>query len=198
MFRRTHRQADGIPVGQRGSAAADSPFHLTSRSIAVSGIIAALYVVLTMLLKPLAFGEMGFECRVSEAMTLLPVLFPEAIPGLTIGCLISNLFSPVGPLDIIFGTLATLVASVMSYLTRKIRLGSWKLPVVSATWPVLCNGLIIGGVLTVTEIFNSFPVAFLVVSVGEAVALIIGLLLFPAFEEVAPRLIGGGSKQESE
>ena len=79
----------------------------TTRSIATAGIIAALYVALTLALRPLAFGELGFECRISEAMTLLPVLFPEAIPGLTIGCLISNLFSPVGALDIVFGTLAS-------------------------------------------------------------------------------------------
>ncbi len=159
-----------------------------TRSLCIGGIIAALYVALTMMLKPLAFGELGFECRVSEAMTLLPVLFPEAIPGLTVGCLIANLFSPVGPLDIVFGTLATLLASVLSYMTRGVRVGGWRIPVLSAVWPVLCNGVIVGGVLTATEIFNSFPMAFLVVSVGEAVALAIGLAIFPAIEEVTPRL----------
>lgn len=154
-----------------------------TRSLCLGGIIAALYVALTLALRPLAFGELGFECRVSEAMTLLPVIFVEAIPGLTIGCLISNLFSPVGVLDIVLGTLATLMASVLSWLTRNLRIGGWRLPVVSAIWPVLFNGYIVGGVLTVEGFFASFPLAFLVISVGEAVALIIGLLVFPGVEE---------------
>jgi uncharacterized membrane protein len=155
----------------------------STRSIATASIIAALYVALTLALKPLAFGELGFECRISEAMTLLPVLFPEAIPGLTIGCLISNLFSPVGPLDIIFGTLATLPASVLSWMTRNMRVGSWRLPVVSAIWPVVFNGFIVGGVLTVEGFFASFPLALLVISVGEAIALVVGLVMFPGIEE---------------
>ena len=154
-----------------------------TRSLCLGGIIAALYVALTLALKPLSFGELGFECRIAEAMTLLPVIFPEAIPGLTIGCLIANLFSPVGPLDIIFGTLATLLASILTYMTRNLRVGGWRLPLVSAIWPVLFNGYIVGGILTQAEIFPSFPIAFLVVAVGEAVAVIVGLAMFPGVEE---------------
>ena len=156
---------------------------LTTRSIATSGIIAALYVALTLALRPLAFGELGFECRISEAMTLLSVLFPEAIPGLTIGCLISNLFSPVGALDIVFGTLATLLASILSWMTRNMRIGSWRLPVVSAIWPVVFNGLIVGGILTAEGVFATYPLGVLVIAVGEAIALIVGLAMFPGLEE---------------
>ena len=173
-FRCATNDKEGISVFKR---------LFNTRSLCLGGIIAALYVALTLLLRPLAFGELGFECRVSEAMTLLPVIFPEAIPGLTIGCLISNLFSPVGPLDIILGTLATLLAAILSWMTRNLRVGSWRLPIISAIWPVLFNGYIVGGILTVEGVFASFPLGILVISVGEAIALIVGLAMFPGVEE---------------
>lgn len=87
---------------------------LTTRSMCVSAIIAALYAALTMLLAPISYG--AIQCRVSEAFTLLPMLLPEAIPGLFLGCLISNLFSPVVTIwDIVFGSLATLLAACGTY-----------------------------------------------------------------------------------
>ena len=66
---------------------------LTTRSVCLSAMIAALYAALTLLLAPISYG--AIQCRISEAMTLLPILLPQAIPGLVIGCLVANLLSPV-------------------------------------------------------------------------------------------------------
>ena len=103
----------------------------TVRDITLAALIAAVYAALTMLLP--AYGEI--QLRVSEAMTVLPFLFPAAIPGLAVGCFIVNLFSPY-PLDILFGTLATLLACLM---TRHMP-NRWLAPLP----PVLCNALIVG------------------------------------------------------
>ena len=82
--------------------------------IARTGIIAALYFVLTFILQPISFGPLQF--RVSEVLAIMPIFFLEAIPGLTIGCLIANIFSPFGWYDMTFGTMATLIASVLTRL----------------------------------------------------------------------------------
>lgn len=105
----------------------------TVRDITLAALIAAAYVVLTfgIPLPPYA----GIQLRVAEAMTVLPFLFPAAIPGLAVGCFIVNLFSPY-PLDILFGTLATLLACLM---TRHMP-NRWLAPLP----PVLCNALIVG------------------------------------------------------
>ena len=103
----------------------------TTRDLTLAALIAAVYAALTMLLP--AYGEI--QLRVSEAMTVLPFLFPAAIPGLAVGCFIVNLFSPY-PLDILFGTLGTLLACLM---TRHMP-NRWLAPLP----PVLCNALIVG------------------------------------------------------
>lgn len=104
-----------------------------------AGIIAALYAALTIILQPISFGPVQF--RVSEALTVLPFFFPEAIPGLFIGCIISNLFSSnIVILDVIFGSLATLLAAICTY---KIKI-KWLAPLP----PVIFNAVIIGLVIT--------------------------------------------------
>jgi len=125
-------------------------------------VIAALYAALTLSFQAISFGAVQF--RVSEAMTLLPVLFPEAVPGLAVGCLISNLFNPMGATvyDVVFGTLATLLAAV---LTRKIRGSVW----LRALPPVLCNAVIIGLVLTYGYGIDLLWMNMLTVGVGQAV-----------------------------
>lgn len=85
--------------------------------LARSAIIGALYFVLTYFLAPISYGPLQF--RVAEAFTLLPLLFPEAIVGLSIGCLLANVFSAYGWYDMVFGTLATLIAAVLTYLIGK-------------------------------------------------------------------------------
>jgi len=87
---------------------------LLSNTIARAGIIAAVYVAITIVVAPIAYGPVQF--RISEALTLLPFVDPVAIVGLTIGVFFANFASPLGAVDIIFGSLFTLVAG---YLTHK-------------------------------------------------------------------------------
>ena len=72
-----------------------------------AAMIAALYVVLTLLANALGLANYAIQVRFSEALTILPFFTPAAIPGLTIGCLLSNIFTGCAPLDVLFGTLAT-------------------------------------------------------------------------------------------
>ena len=139
----------------------------TTRSLALGAIIAALYAALTLLLPIISYGE--WQCRLSEALTMLPVLFPEAVPGLTLGCLIANLMSPVGPLDIVFGTLATLIAAIGTRLLRKNLIAA-------AACPVLSNALIVGGMLAYVY-HISFPLTALQVGLGELAAVLLGCLM---------------------
>ena len=116
-----------------------SAFSITTNQITTGAIIAALYAVLTILLAPISYGPVQF--RVSEALCILPIFTPAAVPGLFIGCIISNLFNPAASLiDIIFGSLATLIAAL---LTRKLRGNVW----LATLPPVILNGLIVGFIL---------------------------------------------------
>ena len=147
---------------------------LTTRSVCLSAIIAALYAALTLLLAPISYG--AIQCRISEAMTLLPILLPQAIPGLVIGCLVANLLSPVAIWDVIFGTLATLIAALGTYKLRK-------KPLLAALCPVVANGVIVGVMLAV---FYALPLwmTMLEVAVGEAVAVALGFILLAALRKV--------------
>ncbi|MCF2652373.1 QueT transporter family protein [Anaeromassilibacillus senegalensis] len=112
------------------------------RFLALSAVIAALYAVLTYAAAAMNLAYGPFQFRFSEALTVLPAFTPAAIPGLTIGCLLSNLASPLGIVDWVFGTLATLLASLCTYMLRNIR---WKeIPILAPLPPVLFNALIVG------------------------------------------------------
>lgn len=114
--------------------------------IAQAAVIAALYAGLSYAGWGVGFGSWQF--RFSEALTLLPVLTPAAIPGLTVGCLLFNLSSPFGLIDIIFGSLATCLAALFSYWLRKATVRG--LPWLSALMPVVFNGLIVGAIIALT------------------------------------------------
>ena len=107
-----------------------------------AAVIAALYAILTYLAAAvnLAYGPVQF--RFSEALTILPIFTPAAIPGLAIGCFISNLASPLGIVDWIFGTSATLLAAVFTRMLRKIEIKG--IPVLSPLMPVIFNTVIVG------------------------------------------------------
>lgn len=84
--------------------------------LAEAAVIGAIYVVLTLLFAPLSYGEI--QIRFSEALTILPFFTPAAIPGLFVGCIIANLFGGAIPVDIIFGSIATLIGAVFTYRLR--------------------------------------------------------------------------------
>jgi len=111
---------------------------LKTKFLIQAGVIAALYAVLTMALAPFSYGPM--QVRVSEALTVLPFFTPAAVPGLFIGCLVSNFLSPYGLLDIICGSSATLIAAIGSYLLRS-------KPILVPLPPVIANAVIIGAML---------------------------------------------------
>ena len=138
-------------------------------------MIAALYTAVSLLLAPFSYGAV--QVRVAEALTLLPILLPQAIPGLVVGCLVSNLLSPVGVFDIVFGTLATLIAAVGTYALRENR-------PLAALCPVVANGVIVGAMLSMVY---SLPMALtmLQVAAGEALAVYaLGFALLAALKKV--------------
>ena len=142
--------------------------------ITQAAVIAAIYVVLILLFQPFSFGEI--QVRVAEALTVLPFFTPAAIPGVTIGCLIGNLIGG-NVMDMIFGTLATLIGAVVSYAVRK---NQYLVPLP----PILSNALIIPWVLKYAyELPFSIPFLMLTVSIGEVLSCgILGLVLLTALK----------------
>ena len=126
-------------------------------TIARSALVAALYALLVLAFAPLSFGPVQF--RVAEALTLLPWLFPEAVPGLFVGCLVSNLFGGLGIVDMVFGSLATLGAA---WLTRRMPSLLW-----AAVPPVAVNALVVGGYLSFLA-GVPLPSTVLYVGLGQA------------------------------
>ena len=150
-----------------------------------AAMIAAIYAVITLLLQPISFGAL--QLRASEALTLLPVFFPEAVSGLAVGCAISNLIGAAtganicGIADVFFGTAATLGAAILSRVLRKY---TWHgLPILSALMPIIFNGAIIGTELSVVL---GLPLWLCVLEVagGEALAVfVLGLPLTRALQK---------------
>lgn len=159
------------------------------RSMTRAGIIAALYVAATLLLAPFSYGAV--QCRVSEALCLLPVLTPSAVPGLAIGCLIANLLGSGVWYDVVFGTLATLIAAL---ITRALK----DKPFLASLPPVISNGVIVGCVVYFAYEFSpavgvqAVPLilTMLSVAVGEAVACcVLGVLLVSALKKLPAKLL---------
>ncbi len=148
-----------------------------TRSLVRGAVIAALYAALTLLLAPISYGAL--QVRVSEALTLLPILLPEAVPGVAVGCLLANILGGSMLPDIVFGTLATLLAALC---TRALRHRFWP----AAAMPVLFNGLIVGPVVHFCYTPElALPLCMLSVAAGEAVAcLVVGPLFLRAMRRL--------------
>lgn len=155
----------------------------------IGAVIAALYVSLTYAQEALLPGttSMAVQFRLSEALTMLCVFTPYAIPGLTVGCLLANIVSMGAlPIDMIMGTLASLLAAISIYKTRKLCIKG--LPVVSALMPAIFNGVIVGAEIEIFFIdgpfnFLSFLIQGGVVALGElCVCFSVGLLLVKAIK----------------
>ena len=136
-----------------------------------SAVIAAIYAGLTYFAALLNLAYGGVQFRFSEALTILAVFSPSAIPGLTVGCFLGNITSPYGLVDIVCGTLATLIAAVLSYHTRNIKFKD--LPLLSALFPILSNAIIVGLEITLFMPegfkFEAFLISALQVGLGELV-----------------------------
>jgi uncharacterized membrane protein len=144
--------------------------------ITQAAAIAGIYVVLTFVFAPISFGEV--QVRVSEALCILPLFTPAAIPGLYIGCLLGNLLSGASIFDVVFGSIATLIGAVGTYYLRH------RKPVIATLPPILSNALIVPFILRYAyEV--TLPIWMMILSVGAGEVLSVaglGLLLYSVLE----------------
>ena len=145
--------------------------------ITQAAVIAALYVVLTLFINAFDLASGAIQVRISEALTILPYFTPAAVPGLFIGCLLSNFMTGAAIWDIIFGSLATLIGAIGTYLLRKWK---WCAPLP----PILSNTIIIPFVLTYAYgIPGGIPFFMLTVGAGEVLSCgVLGMILLFALQ----------------
>lgn len=145
--------------------------------------IGAVYVVLTLLFAPLSYGEV--QIRFSEALTILPYFTPAAIPGLFVGCILSNLLGGAIPVDIVFGSIATLIGAVFTY---KLRSNKWLAPIP----PIVSNMIIVPFVLHYGYGINlPIPLMMLTVGAGEVVSCgVFGMVILTALSRTGTAIFG--------
>lgn len=142
-----------------------------------AAMIAALYVVLTFVANAFGLANYAVQVRFSEALTILPYFTPAAIPGLFIGCLISNILTGCALLDIIFGSIATLIGALVTYRLRKFK---WLAPIP----PMAANALIVPFVLKFAYGIEPIWFSFLTVTAGEIISCgILGMILLLTLEK---------------
>ena len=148
--------------------------------MAQAAMIAAIYVVLTIVFAPFSFGEV--QVRIAEALTILPVFTPAAIPGLFIGCLIGNILGGALLPDIIFGSLATLIGALFTYLLRKRSKFLAPLP------PILANIVVVPFVLRYAYgVLLPIPFTMLTVGIGEIISCgILGMIVYTCLLYTSP------------
>ncbi len=146
--------------------------------ICVTAMIAALYVVLTFIANAFGLASGVIQIRLSEALTVLPFFAPAAIPGLTIGCLLSNWMTGCVLWDIIFGTLATLLGALGSYALRK---HPWLVPIP----PIAANTVIVPLVLRYAYgAADALPYMMATVGIGEILSCyVLGMILLTALKK---------------
>ncbi|MCI5529518.1 MAG: QueT transporter family protein [Blautia sp.] len=146
--------------------------------------IAAVYVVLTLVFAPFSYGEV--QVRISEALTILPFFTPAAVPGLFVGCIIANILGGGIPVDIIFGSIATLIGAVFTYKLRNS--SKWLAPVP----PIAANTVIVPFVLYYGYGVNlPIPLMMLTVGVGEIISCgVFGMILLTALSKYKNSIFG--------
>lgn len=151
--------------------------HQSVLFLAQGAMIAAIYVVLTLVFAPFSYGEV--QVRISEALTILPLFTPAAIPGLFVGCLISNILGGCVLPDIIFGSLATLIGAVGTYMLRRQNKFLAPLP------PIIANVLIVPFVLRYAyQVPLPIPFMMLTVGIGEVISCgVLGMILHTALNK---------------
>ena len=147
-------------------------------------LMAGIYVVICYILQPISFGPIQF--RFSEILCLLAIDFPWALFGVSLGCLLSNLFvGGLGILDIVFGTIATVIGCLLAYYFRNNRYKEY--PIVSTLMIVLANAIIVGIELGIIfDTVNLIWLYMIQVGFGELVVLFIGL---PLYKRIKPVLL---------
>ena len=147
--------------------------------VAEGAVIAALYVVLTLFINAFNLASGAIQVRISEALCILPVFTPAAIPGLFIGCLTSNLLMGSAPYDVVFGSLATLIAAFGTYFLRKTKF-LYTLP------PVVSNMIIIPFVLIYAyQLEDAYWFLMVTVAAGEIISVcILGIVLKKIIDKI--------------
>lgn len=154
--------------------------------ITQAAMIAALYVVLTLIAGAFGLDHYAIQLRFSEALVILPFFTPAAIPGLFVGCLLSNILTGCIIWDIVFGSLATLLGAVGTWLLRK--KSKWLAPFP----PILANTLVVPFILAYAYRFEgSIPYFMLTVGLGEIISCgILGMLLLLTLEKYKSKIFG--------
>ena len=158
-------------------------------SLVHAAVIAALYVVLTLLANSLGLANYAIQVRFSEALTILPYFIPAAIPGLFVGCILSNILTGCMPLDVLFGSLATLLGAIGTYfLCGKAKVAtqtSSVKPFLAPIPPIIANTLIVPFVLAyVYQFEGSIPYFMLTVGAGEVISCgVLGILLLKILQK---------------
>ena len=156
----------------------------STRYLTQAAIIAALYAVLTHLQNLLLPGSAtwAIQMRLSEALCVLALFTPAAVPGLTLGCLIFNItYAAALPLDFVLGSAATLLAAEGMWLTRKVTVHGY--PLLAMLMPAIANAILVGWELTV-YIGGGFGLNALYVALGDiAVLLVPGTILYYALKK---------------
>lgn len=147
----------------------------TIKDITRLALVAAVYIALTIVIYPYSYGQIQF--RLAEVLILLCFYRKDYIYSLVIGCLVANLLSPLGFLDVIFGTLATLISAILVAYSKKL--------FVASLYPVIFNGIIIGGLIYfTTDNPLSIYILMLYVGIGEFVVVsVVGYILFKLLEK---------------
>lgn len=179
----------------------------TTQKIVQAAMIAAIYVVLTLLANAFGLANYAIQVRFSEALTILPFFMPAAVPGLFVGCILSNILTGCLPLDVIFGSLATLLGALGTYVIGRMSrtaISSAKknlapMPkltvyrILAPLPPIIANTLIVPFVLAyVYQFEGSIPYFMLTVGIGEVISCgILGLILLFALEKYKKFLFPG-------
>ncbi len=145
-----------------------------------AALIAALYVILTFVSQMFGLASGVIQIRLSETLTVLPLLYKEAIPGLWIGCIIANILTGCAPWDVIFGSLATLIGAMGTYYIGR------KKPMLGPIFPIISNMVIVPLVLqAVYGVKESFVFLAVTVGVGEVICCgLLGWQLYKALKNV--------------
>ena len=152
--------------------------------LARAAMIAAVYVVLTIVFAPISFSEI--QVRIAEALTILPLFTPAAVPGLFAGCLLGNILGGAALPDILFGSLATLIGALGTYHLRR------RKPVLGTLPPIIANAVIVPFVLRYAYgVLLPVPLMMLTVGIGEVISCgVLGMLLYLALRKRASRIFG--------
>ncbi len=143
-----------------------------TRYLTTAGMIAAMYVALSAVSQLVGLCSGNIQCRISEALCVLPVFTNSAVPGVAIGCLITNLLFGLGPLDVALGTLATLIGALACWAIRK------KLPWLASVPTILSNAFIVPVVLLYYGFSQGYFIDAGFVALGEIIACgILGTIL---------------------